>query len=377
VKDQTHIWAATYDRELTGVLAIQCELGTAIADHVRLRLSPEQLQALAPSPSTSPEAYDWYLRGRYFWNQLSPPTTRRAIECYTRATQLDPQFALAWSGLADTYATSPINGDAPPLAVWPKAREAAANAVQSLPNLAETQTSLGYVKFWLDWEWIAAEAAFRRAVELNPSYALAQRMLGIVRMHLCRHEESVEAIGRARELDPLNAGHYALSAQIAFAARDYEAAVRFSRHAISIDPEFWIGHFQLGQAYEQLKELNPALEALVNAGRLSGGNSKAMGLRGYILAKLGKIQPVQELLSTLETVSQNKYVPPYAFALIYAGLNQHELALQFLERAYDEHDVHLAFLVFDPKWDSFRTNPRFVALLDRCRFPAKIAADLH
>jgi TolB-like protein/Flp pilus assembly protein TadD len=368
VKDQTHIWASTYDREVAGVLAIQRELSTAIARHVRLRLSPGRLTALARRQTPNAEAYDLYLRGRHYWNQLSPPTTRRAIEYYTRATELDPGYALAWSGLADAYAASPINGDAPPLKVWPIAREAAARAIHAAPELAETQTSLGFVKFWLDWEWVASETAFRKAIALNPSYALAHRMLGIVLSHLGRKEESLSAAKRARELDPLNVTHHALSSQIAFAARDYSAAVEFARQAIAIDPEFWIGYMQLGQAYEQLDNTDLALDALTQAGRLSGGNSKTMAVRGYIFAKQGKPEEAQDVLNALETLARERYVPPYAMALVQAGLGRHEVALDYLQRAYDAHDVHLSFLPYDPKWDAFRSDPRFTSLLDRCAF---------
>jgi TolB-like protein/tetratricopeptide (TPR) repeat protein len=368
VKDQTHLWASNFDRELTSVLEIQTELGTAIATHVESQLRPGRLRTLAAPQTLNAEAYDLYLRGRYFWNQLSPPTTRRAIDFYIRATQSAPHYALAWSGLADAYATSPINGDAPPMQVWQKARDAASHAVGAAPDLAETQTSLGFVKFWLDWKWLAAEAAFRKAVALNPSYALGHRMLGIILMHLRRHRESLESAQRARELDPLNAAHQALSSQIAFAAGDYNAAVDLAKRAIAIDPQFWIGYMQLGQAYEQLREPELALEALTDAARLSGGNSKAISLRACILAKQGKSQAAQELLDTLEKASREKFVPPYAAAQVYVGLGQYQRALEFLERAFEVHDVHLAFLTFDPKWDAFRADQRFTALLERCNF---------
>lgn len=353
---------------MTGVLAIQRELGTAIARHVELQLSEERLAALAHRQTPSAEAYDLYLRGRYFWNQLSPASMRRAIEYYGRATELDPHYALAWSGLADVYATSPITGDVSPLQVWSKARRAVAHAMEAASDLAETQTSLGFLKFWLDWDWVTAESAFRQAILINPSYALAHRMLGIVLSHICRREESNAAAKRARELDPLNVTHQALSAQIAFAAGDYELAAQLARQAIAIDPAFWIGFFQLGQAYEQLGRFDSALDALSNAWRLSGGNSKPISLRGYILAKLGKTQDARELLSTLEAVGREQYVPPYSFALVHAGFNQAELALQFLERAHDAHDVHLVYLTMDPKWEPFRANPQFIQLLDRCGF---------
>jgi tetratricopeptide (TPR) repeat protein len=366
VSDQTHLWASTYDRDLIGVLAIQDELGTAIANQVHLQLAPERLRALASSQPASPEAYDLYLRGRHFWNQLSPSTTRRAIEYYQRATDLDPHYALPWSGLADAYTSSPISADMPPLQVWPKARDAAQRAVQAAPEMAETQTSSGFVKLWLDWKWVEAEAAFRKAIDLNPSYGLAHRLLGIVQMHLRKHQESVAAIARAREIDPLNAGHHALSSQVAFAAGDYPAAVRFSQQAISIDPQFWIGYMQLGQAYERLDQPDLALEALTSAGRLSGGNSKPIALRGYVLARQGDTQAALDLLRLLQTVASEKFVPPYAFALVLEGLGERDRALQFLERALEAHDVHLAFLVFDPKWDPLRPDPRFTALIDRC-----------
>ncbi len=369
VKDQTHLWASSYDRELTGVLAIQRELGIAIADHVRLRLCPERLNAMTRQQAQNPEAYDLYLRGRYFWNQLSPPTTQRALEFFTRATELDPDYALAWSGIADTYASSPINGDAPPLQVWPRGRDAAEHAVRSAPNLAETQTSFGFVKFWLDWDWTAAESALRKAIELNPSYALAHRMLGIVLSHLRRNEEAGAAAKRARELDPLNVTHRALSAQIAFAARDYSSAVQFAQQAIAIDPEFWVGYIQLAQVQVQLGNSDLALEALAAAARLGGGNSKTMSLRGYMFAKSGKTEGAHEMLRTLEAASRERYVPPYALALVHAGLGQLDATFQWLDRAYEAHDVHVVFLSVDPKWDAFRADPRFVDLLNRCRLP--------
>jgi len=368
VKDQTHLWASTYDREVTAVLKIQQELGTAIANHVELQLSPQRLATIAYQPAPKAEAHDLYLHGRYFWNQLSPPTTRRAIEYFTRATEIDPHYALPWSGLADTYATSPINGDADPLEVWKKGREAAACAIQTAPALAETQTSLGFVKFWLDWEWPAAESAFRRAIELNPSYALAHRMLGIVLSHLGRRGESLDAVKRARELDPLNVAHHALSSQIAFVARDYPAAIQFARQAIAIDPAFWISYMQLGQAYEQAGNADLAVEVLTQAGRLSGGNSKTLALRGYILARQGRTKEAEDVLAALESAGRDQYVPPYAAALIQAGLGNHDGALEKLERALDVHDVHLSFLAYDPKWDGLRSNARFQEVVARCKF---------
>jgi DNA-binding winged helix-turn-helix (wHTH) protein/tetratricopeptide (TPR) repeat protein len=370
VPSQVQIWSMSYDSEPSSMLEFQREISTAIGHQVQLQLSPERFSAIARRQTRNPEAYDLYLRGRYFWNQLSPLTTRRATDFYARAATIDPMYALAWSGLADAYSTSPINGDAPPLKMWPLAREAAEHAVAADPNLAECQTSSGFVKFWLDWDWPAAEAAFRRATEIDPHYSLAHRMLGIVLAHMRRHQEAADAARCARELDPLLASHHALSAQIAFMAHDYARALQFARQSITIDPEFWIGQLQLAQACEQLGEAQRALDALNQAVRLSGGNSKTIALRGYILARTGRPDQAYELLAMLQTVARERYVPHYAPALIHAGLGQPDQALDWLGRSFEQHDVHLAFLPNDVKWDPFRQDPRFISLLRRCGFVA-------
>jgi DNA-binding winged helix-turn-helix (wHTH) protein/tetratricopeptide (TPR) repeat protein len=372
VSDQVQIWSASYDSEPSSMLAFQRELSAAIAEQVHLRLSPDRLNALARRHSRNAEAYDLYLRGRHFWNLLTPAATRRAIEYFARAAELDPNYALAWSGLADSYSAGPINGDAPPRLAWPRAKEAAANAIQAEPELAEVQTSLGFLKFWLEWDWPGAEAAFRKAISLDPNYSLAHRMLGIVLSQMGRPEEARPAIRRARELDPLLAVHHALSSQVAFSGREYADAVQFARQAIVVDPEFWIGHLQLAQGLEQLGQNDQALDALASAGRFSGGNSKVIALRGYIFAKLGRAGEAREVLRTLVAIARERYVPPYAMALVHAGLEEADDSFEWLGRSFDVHDVHLIFLPVDPKWDPFRADPRFPTLLKDCGLPVPV-----
>lgn len=368
VTDQVQTWSMSYDSRPNSMLEFQREISVAIGEQVRRQLSPERISAIARRQTQNADAYDLYLRGRYFWHQLSPVTTRKASEFFARATKLDPEYALAWSGLADGYSASPINGDAPPLTVWPLAREAAVRAVASEPELGESQTSLGFVKFWLDWDWPGAEATFRRAIELDPQYPLAHRLLGIVLAHMRRAEEATLAIRRARELDPLQVGHHALSSQIAFMARDNAGALQFARDAITIDPEFWIGHMQLAQVLEQLGEPQKAIDALHHASRLSGGNSKALSLRGYVLARTGQAREAHEVLSMLDRVAQERYVPPYAHALVHLGLGEYDRTFDHLHRAFSVRDVHLAFLPNDVKWDPLRHDERFTSLMKRCGF---------
>jgi DNA-binding winged helix-turn-helix (wHTH) protein/Tfp pilus assembly protein PilF len=367
VQDQIQIWSASYDSEPGSMLALQRELSTAIAEQVRLTLSPERLRALDRRQTLNPEAFDLYLHGRHFWQQLSPPTTRKAIEFFIHATDLDQNYALAWSGLADCYSSGPVNGDAPPQLFWPRAQEATVRALRAQPDLAEVQTSLGSLKFWLDWEWNAAEVAYRKAIELDPGYPLGHRMLGVALSHMARHEEAQASIRRARELDPLYVMHQSLSSQIAFAARNYSAALQFARQAIVVDPEFWIGQLHLAQVYIELGENDLALTALNHSGKLVV-NSKVIALRGYIFARAGRIEEAQHVLHTLLSIAQERYVPPYAMAIVHAGLGQYDEAMQWLERCYQARDVHVVFLTIDPKWDPLRGDSRFSNLLQRCDF---------
>jgi Flp pilus assembly protein TadD len=208
----------------------------------------------------------------------------------------------------------------------------------------------------------------RRAIALDPSYAVAHRCLGHVLSQTGRQDEARSALRRARELDPLYAMNHAMSAQVAFQARDYSKAVEYARQAIVLDPEFWIGNMEAGQVYEQLGQIDLALEALTKAARFSGGNSKAISVRGHLLAKAGRTQEAREVLNALETVSRQRYVPPYAMALVHAGLGDRDAVFEWLDKAYTARDVHLVFLPVDPKWDPFRADPRFEALLARCGF---------
>ena len=365
--DQAQVWSASFDNEPRSLLELQRELCRVLATQIQLKLSPQRLGAIEGRQTNDAEAYQLYLQGRYFFNQLTPATTRRALECYTRATAIDPEYALAWSGIADAYAASPINGDADPRLVTPLARAAADQAVRDKPALAEAQTSVGVLNYFLDWNWRKAETAFRLAIELDPNLAMGHRMLGILLASMSRHDEARAEIRKARELDPLYVMHQSLSSQVAFFARDYDAAIDFAHRATVIDPNFWVGHLHLGQALEMSGDIEKALAALDLAGRLSG-NSKPISLRGYIFARHHRPDDAADVLHTLEAIARERYVPPYAIALVQAGLGNRDAVFDCLERAFQVRDVHLLFLPADSKWDEFRTDARFSALIDKCGF---------
>lgn len=368
VRDQLQVWSETYNREAASMLGLQEELSAAIAEQIRFRLSPERSESLARRQPRNAAAYDWYLRGLHFANQRTPPTTRKAIEMYERATGLDPEYALAWAGLALAHAASPVNSDDSPLDVRPRARDAALRAVRADPGLAEAQFALGYVNWLLEWDWPAAETAFRQAIDLDSRYAMAHMTLAHTLSQMGRHGEALPEARRARELDPQNALMYALSSQVAFQARDFPAALDHANQAIALDQGFWIGHIMRGQVLEQLGRHAEALDALATATRFSSSNSKSVAYTGYVLGKTGRGAEAREVLSALEKLSQQRFVPPYALALVHAGLGERDLVFAWLDRAFDTRDVHLMYLTADPKWDPYRADPRFESLLARCSF---------
>jgi len=328
VKDQVQVWSQTYNREPTSLLGLQQELSAGIAEQIRFTLSPDRVDALARREPRNAAAYDLYLRGLNFAKQRTPATNQQAIEHYRRATQLDPDYALAWSALAEIQAASPVNGDVPPLAVTPHALEAARHAVRIDPRLAEAQFALGYINWILKWDWPAAEAAMRRAVDLDRRNERAHTVLGHALSQMGRHAEALAATRRARELDPLSALTYALSSQVAFQARDYPAAFDHASQAIALDRQFWIGYMMRGQALEQSGQYEPALEALAIAARFSGNNSKPVGLRGYALAKAGRREEAETVLAELEALSRKRFVPPFAMALVNAGLGERDAVFE-------------------------------------------------
>jgi TolB-like protein/DNA-binding winged helix-turn-helix (wHTH) protein/Flp pilus assembly protein TadD len=368
VGDQVQVWSRTYDQRLSSILTLQMDLSTAIAGQVTTRLTAADLGALARRQTQDAEAYDLYLRGRSLWRRLTPATNLSAIEHFRRATDRDPRYALAWAGIADVYGGMPINADAEPLAVGPDARAAVQRAVEADGDLAEVLFSRGFVSYYFDWDWETAEASLRRAVSINPGLAVAHRLLGHTLSQMRRHHEARDALRRAVDLDPFDPMNHALASQVAFQARDYPAALENAKRAVTLDPDFWIGHMQEAQVYEQLGQTDLALQALLTSARYSRGNSKTHSLRGYILAKMGRAGDAREVLRTLETISRERFVPPYAHALVYAGLGERDTAFYWLEKAYDIRDVHLMFLTVDPKWDPYRSDARFERLIARCGF---------
>jgi TolB-like protein/DNA-binding winged helix-turn-helix (wHTH) protein len=368
VRDQAHVWSESYERQPASVLGLQEELSTAIAEQVRSRISPDRAAGLGRRQTRSAEAYDAYLHGLFQAGFRSPAGNARAVDSFKRAVAIDANYALAWSALAVVYTNSAINADARPTDVGPAARAAALRAARANPTLSEAQAAAGLELWLIDWDWTAAEAALRQAVALDPSNASALGTLGHALSQSGQRDEATAVTRAARDLDLADPLAYAMSSQVAYQNRDWRAALAHARQAVALSSGFWIGHMQLGQALEGNGNNVLALEALENAIQLSGGNSKALSLRGYILGRMGRREAARDVLNALEATSQERYMPPYAMALVHLGLDERDAAFASLEQAYAARDVHLIYLPVDAKWDAYRNDPRFIALLARCGF---------
>ena len=371
VRDQAHVWSESYERQPASVLGLQEELSTAIAQQVRSRISPDRVAGLGRRQTRSAEAYDAYLQGRFQAGLRTPEGNARAVDSFKRAVAIDANYALAWSELAVVYTNSAINADARPADVGPPARAAALRAVRANPTLSEAQAASGLELWLIDWDWTAAEAALRQAVALDPSSAFALGTLGHALSQSGQRDEAMAVTRAARDLDLGDPLAYAMWSQVSYQNRDWPAALEHARQAVALSPGFWIGHMQLGQANEVNGNNQLALEALESATQLSGGNSKTLSLSGYILGRMGRREAARGVLQALEETSHERYLPPYAMALVQLGLNERDAAFASLERAYAARDVHLIYLPVDAKWDPYRDDPRFVALLAHCGFTTR------
>ena len=295
---------------------------------------------------------------------LTVKNAAHMIEFYKKAIALDPNYALAYAGLAETYRRLPFGADTAPAEAFEPARAAALRAIQIDPGLAEGHAGIGWVKFWYEWDWPGAEKAFRRAIALNPSVWEAHLGLGHLLSSLGRGDEGFPHIQRARELDPMSMITNTLEAGYLLGrGRRAEADQRIQR-ALELDPEFWVGHLTLASFHLADKQPAKAIEALRTADRYSEGQStQALTLIGFLLGRTGQTDQAQAVLDRLLTLSKQRYVPPTSIAAVYVGLGDKGKALDYLERAYDVRDLRLAFMKVDGRWGLLKEEPRFQALL--------------
>jgi TolB-like protein/Flp pilus assembly protein TadD len=369
VQDQIHLWAENYDRRLPGFLDIHGEIGTAVAAQVKLKLIAEEKRQLTKNSTRDPQAYDCYLHGLYHLARYNLFDAQKAVEYFQAAAERDPTYGLARSALADTLMVFPISGDAFSREVFHRAKPAIALALQLDPNSAEAHTSDAAAKFWFDWDFKAAESSARRAISLNENYTLAYLFLAHVLSNTGRYDEGLAIIHQALVLDPLSLILGAMRGQFLYhAGRNSESIEQF-KTTLGMEPRFWVGQICAAKVYEKVGMYSDALVACEQAWEFSGGNTEALSIAGYVHAVSGERAKAEANIDRMLELTKERYVPPYNVALVFAGLGDAKAALQWLERAYADRDVHMPFLL-DHKWKRIMPNPQFRDLLSRVGFPS-------
>jgi TolB-like protein/Flp pilus assembly protein TadD len=367
VRDQIHLWAENYDRRLPGLLDIHGEIGTAVAAQVKRKLVEKGEQQPTRNAARDPEAYDSYLRGLYHLARYNLADAQKAVAYFQSATERDPAYGLAHSALADALMVFPISGDASSREVFRAVKAAIAAALKSDPNSAEAHTADAQAKFWFDWDFKGVEAAARRAISLNENYLLAYLFLAHVLSNTGRHDEALAIMEQALVLDPLSLILGAINGQFLYhAGRTSESIAQF-KVTLGMEPRFWVGQICAAKVYEKVGMYSEALVACDRALEYSGGNTEALSIAGYVHAVSGNKAKAEATIHQMLDLKRERYVPPYNVALVFAGLQESEAALQWLEQAFADRDVHMPFLL-DHKWDEIRPTPQFQNLLSRVGF---------
>jgi TolB-like protein/DNA-binding winged helix-turn-helix (wHTH) protein/Tfp pilus assembly protein PilF len=360
-----HLWAQSYEVELRDVLALQRSVARSIAEQIRIKLNPSEQTHLKGLKTVNAEAYEAYLKGRYFWNKRTGNGLKKAVDYFNQAIEEDPDYAQAYAGLADTYA---LMGDweygvLPPTEAFPKAKAAATKALTLDSTLGEAHTSLAFVLDLFDWDWGAAEREYRHAIELSPSYATAHHWYTWHLIVLGRNSEAITEMRKAESLDPLSLIISADVADVLLCARRYDESIQQSRKTMEMDPRFAVTHYELGQAFVQKHMYNEGIAELQTAIDLSGGNKAFKSNLAYAYATSGRRNKALEILSDLKNRSNSGFSNASEVALIYVGLDEKDQAMTWLEKAYGER-FNPSVLV-RPCFDPLRSDPRFQDLLRR------------
>src|SRR6266481_1346182 len=359
VSDQTHLWADSYNRELNDILLVQDEVGAAVASQIKLALATatETSSPRIATRSVNPEAYDAYLWGRFYWTNRGD--LHKSIEAYQLAIQKDPQYALAYAGLAGSYALLgqvPYD-DMPPIQAKPKAREAAERALQLDPQLGEAHSVLANVSFSYDWDFDAAEREFQRALALGQNDPTAHQW----HSHYCivrnRLQQALEENSRALALDPVSPLFNTTRAEIYYNARQFDAAIGQARRTIEQYPTYPLAYIWLGSAYREKKMYKEALEQFAQASKLSDNHPAITALYGHALALSGDTAGARRALADLQRLAKTRYVSAFYFAGIYTGLGEKSTAMDWLDKAYKERNDRLVYLNVDPMADPLRSEP--------------------
>jgi tetratricopeptide (TPR) repeat protein len=366
------LWGEQYERKISELLQTQREIAREIVDKLKLKVSGEE-KGLAKHYTESNEAYQLYLKGRFYWNKRSVEGLQKALEYFQQAIDRDPNFALAYSGLADTYALlggPEAGGDMPPNEMLPKAKAAALKALEIDETLAEPHVALAHTKYFYDRDFSGAEREFKRAIELNPNYSVAHHWYAIYLLIVGRQRDSLAEIRRAQELDPLSLSINTWLGHILARSGQLDQAVEQLRKTLEMDPNFILARFRLGSLYEEKGMYDEAISEFREVLKLSGGRPLGVSALARVYALAGKREEAQKNLDELLTLSKQRFVSPASIALIYVALGDKDQAFTWLEKSNELRELNVVRIKADPRFDPLRSDPRFNDLVRRIGIPS-------
>jgi TolB-like protein/DNA-binding winged helix-turn-helix (wHTH) protein/Tfp pilus assembly protein PilF len=367
-----HLWARTYDHDLEDVLVLQSSAARDIAEEVQGKVAFPQ--AASSQHSVQPDAYEAYLKGRYFWNKRTEDGLAKSIEYFQQAISQDPKFAAAYAGLAGSY--SILGSDVLPARVASsKAHLAASKALELDPTIAEGHAELGLVEFYYDWDWKQAEQEFRRAIELNPNYATAHQWYGYYLAAMSRFPEALDEAKKAQQIDPLS---LSINTTLAGRYRDlhqYAEAIDLNRRTLEMDPNFMPAHIALGAAFEDEGIWPDAISEYQKAVALSQDNPIALSSLGSAYGHSGDREAARKVIARLQEASKHHYVSAFDMASVFAGVGDADTAFHWLEKAFDDRESQMAFLNITRRMDPLRSDPRFASLTKRMGLSPTISSN--
>jgi DNA-binding winged helix-turn-helix (wHTH) protein/tetratricopeptide (TPR) repeat protein len=365
VRDGSLLWAKSFEDSSHQVFALGDVVAEQIAESTSIRHSVRTEMRSTRQNTRDPKAYRLYLEGRHFWNKRTVEGLRRSIDSFEQAIAKDPQYALAFVGLADSYVLLPSFGIESALKAWPVAKAAAMKALQLDNTLAEAHASLGMVNFYYEWDWLNAEKEFQRAVALNPNYIVAHNWYGLTLAATGRLAEALGEVWCAEAIDPLSLSVNIEVGKIFYWSRKYDMAVAAYRKVIDLNREYARAHSRLGMVHAAREAFDDAIDEFKEAERLSGPDPYLKGLLGYAYACLGNTSEARKMLQELEQRSRCSYVPAFSMVLPSIGLHEDERVFEWLDKSYEDRSTNLIYVKIDPLFDTIRSHPRFVALLHR------------
>ncbi|MGA9963758.1 MAG: protein kinase [Terriglobales bacterium] len=370
----SQLWGAQYDRKPGDIFVVQDEISHEISGKLRLQLTRAEKKRLTKRHTENAEAYRLYLKGRHHWNRWTEEGFYKAIEYFQQAVEKDPSYALAYTGLADSYVLLGWNSYLPPKEAFPKGKAAAKTALDLDPDLAEAHTSLAALLWLYDWQWEEAQREFKRSLELSPTYPTANHWYAEYAMTMGRHEEVMSRMKNGQELDPLS---LIISVAVGWAfyhGRRYDEAIEQLRRTVELDPNYPVTYWILGLVLRKVGRYELAITEGDKAAKLSSGSPLMRAALAHTLGAAGRTTEAFKIRDDLTRLAKQKYVAPYFFAGIHIGLGENDRAIDFLEKSYEEHSHWLIYLHIDPSMDGLRDDTRFQDLLRRVGLPALTTA---